>query len=243
MGDVDAGAEQARRRRVGAGQAARQRERRRTSRATCCGSTACARSLPGHPFPPDDEQPWLHELEEALSLRGDARPVARHRRGQGATWSAPARWTAWSAATSATARPRSPCAPPSRPCWTSKQVAVLVPTTVLAQQHFNTFSERLKPFPVRVELLSRFRSEKEQKEVLTRPRRWRGGHRHRHASPAAEGCRLQEPRPARHRRGAALRRGAQGAAQAAAHRGGRADADARRRSRARCTWRWPTCAT
>src|SRR5216683_1355387 len=47
-----------------------------------------------------------------------------------------------------------------------KQVAVLVPTTVLALQHFNTFVERLKPYPVRVELLSRFRSEKEQKQVL-----------------------------------------------------------------------------
>ena len=37
-----------------------------------------------------------------------------------------------------------------------KQVAVLVPTTVLAQQHFNTFSERMAEYPVRVELLSRF---------------------------------------------------------------------------------------
>lgn len=47
-----------------------------------------------------------------------------------------------------------------------RQVAVLVPTTVLALQHFNTFQERLKPYPVRVELLSRFRSEKEQKQIL-----------------------------------------------------------------------------
>jgi transcription-repair coupling factor (superfamily II helicase) len=47
-----------------------------------------------------------------------------------------------------------------------KQVAVLVPTTVLAQQHFHTFSERLKPFPVNVEMLSRFRSRKEQKRIL-----------------------------------------------------------------------------
>ena len=39
-----------------------------------------------------------------------------------------------------------------------KQVAVLVPTTVLAQQHFNTFSERLAAFPVKVEMLSRFRT-------------------------------------------------------------------------------------
>jgi transcription-repair coupling factor (superfamily II helicase) len=47
-----------------------------------------------------------------------------------------------------------------------RQVAVLVPTTVLAQQHFNTFSERFQPFPVRVELLSRFRSPREQKSVV-----------------------------------------------------------------------------
>ncbi|MDM7914281.1 MAG: transcription-repair coupling factor [Candidatus Eisenbacteria bacterium] len=47
-----------------------------------------------------------------------------------------------------------------------KQVAVLVPTTLLAQQHFDTFRERLRDFPVRVELLSRFRSPAEQKEVL-----------------------------------------------------------------------------
>ena len=47
-----------------------------------------------------------------------------------------------------------------------KQVAVLVPTTVLAQQHFGTFGERLQPFPARVEMLSRFRSEREQRAVL-----------------------------------------------------------------------------
>lgn len=47
-----------------------------------------------------------------------------------------------------------------------KQVAVLVPTTVLAQQHFNTFRERLQAFPVKIEMLSRFRSDKEQKQII-----------------------------------------------------------------------------
>ncbi|MEE9199175.1 MAG: DEAD/DEAH box helicase, partial [Dehalococcoidia bacterium] len=47
-----------------------------------------------------------------------------------------------------------------------RQVAVLVPTTVLAQQHLQTFRERLDAFPVRVEVLSRFRTHKEQKEVV-----------------------------------------------------------------------------
>ena len=48
----------------------------------------------------------------------------------------------------------------------SKQVAVLVPTTVLAYQHYNTFSQRLKDFPVRVEYLSRARSPKQVRQIL-----------------------------------------------------------------------------
>ncbi len=47
-----------------------------------------------------------------------------------------------------------------------KQVAVLAPTTVLAQQHWNTFKERLGAFPISIEMLSRFRTRKEIKEVL-----------------------------------------------------------------------------
>ncbi len=47
-----------------------------------------------------------------------------------------------------------------------KQVAVLVPTTVLAEQHYRTFSERLADFPVTVEMLSRFRTTSEQKKVI-----------------------------------------------------------------------------
>jgi transcription-repair coupling factor (superfamily II helicase) len=49
-----------------------------------------------------------------------------------------------------------------------KQAAVLTPTTVLAYQHFDTFRQRFAPFPVKVELLSRFRSTKEQKDVVKR---------------------------------------------------------------------------
>jgi transcription-repair coupling factor (superfamily II helicase) len=49
-----------------------------------------------------------------------------------------------------------------------KQVLMLVPTTVLAQQHFETFRERLLPFPVEVEMLSRFRTPQEQTAILKR---------------------------------------------------------------------------
>ena len=49
-----------------------------------------------------------------------------------------------------------------------KQVAVLVPTTILAMQHFRTFSERLADFPVKVEYINRFKTTKEIKETLQR---------------------------------------------------------------------------
>ena len=48
----------------------------------------------------------------------------------------------------------------------ASQVAVLVPTTVLAEQHFQTFSGRLSPFPIKVAMLSRFQSKAEQKKVI-----------------------------------------------------------------------------
>lgn len=47
-----------------------------------------------------------------------------------------------------------------------KQVAILVPTTVLAQQHFNVFKDRYAPYPIRVGLLCRFKTAKEQKETV-----------------------------------------------------------------------------
>ncbi len=49
-----------------------------------------------------------------------------------------------------------------------RQVAVLVPTTVLAQQHYATFSQRLSPYPVTIEVLSRFRTDKEQQDIIQR---------------------------------------------------------------------------
>ena len=47
-----------------------------------------------------------------------------------------------------------------------RQVALLVPTTILAQQHFDTFTERMAAFPMRVEMLSRFRTRHEQNETI-----------------------------------------------------------------------------
>lgn len=47
-----------------------------------------------------------------------------------------------------------------------KQVAILAPTTILVQQHYDTFRERMNPFPVNIDMLSRFRTKQEQKKVI-----------------------------------------------------------------------------
>jgi len=47
-----------------------------------------------------------------------------------------------------------------------KQVAMLVPTTILVQQHYNTFTQRMKDYPVKIQMLSRFRTAKEQKNTI-----------------------------------------------------------------------------
>lgn len=49
-----------------------------------------------------------------------------------------------------------------------RQVGVLVPTTVLAQQHYATFRQRMEPFPIEIEMLSRFRTDSEQEDILER---------------------------------------------------------------------------
>ncbi|MFQ6041576.1 MAG: transcription-repair coupling factor, partial [Candidatus Poribacteria bacterium] len=124
---------------------------------------AARQTLPGHPF--SQNTPWRQEfeaafpyeetpdqlkaIEETLADMERARPMDRlvcGDVGYGKTE------VAMRAAFKAV--------------MDGKQVAVLVPTTVLAQQHFLTFSERFEPFPVKVEMLSRFRTSKEIKRVL-----------------------------------------------------------------------------
>ena len=124
-----------------------------------------------------------------------------------------------------------------------KQVAVLVPTTVLAEQHFETFRERLADYPFTVEALSRFRTKKEQGQIVERAAKGAGGHPHRYAPLAVKGCALRRSRPGDHRRGAAFRRRGEGTAQAIAGHGRGAHAQRDARSRVRCTWRCSASAT
>ncbi|HKP54160.1 MAG TPA: transcription-repair coupling factor [Chloroflexia bacterium] len=124
---------------------------------------AARETAPGHAYQPDT--PWQHELEESFpyietpdqlraiaDVKGDMeqpRPMDRlvcGDVGYGKTE------VALRAAFKAV--------------MDGRQVAVLVPTTVLAQQHYNTFSERLSAFPVSVSMLSRFRSKQEQTQIV-----------------------------------------------------------------------------
>lgn len=60
-----------------------------------------------------------------------------------------------------------------------KQVALLVPTTILAQQHYETIMERFQDYPINIGLLSRFRTRKESNETIKRPEKRNGRHRNR----------------------------------------------------------------
>ncbi len=106
-----------------------------------------------------------------------------------------------------------------------KQVAVLVPTTLLAEQHFQNFSNRFADWPVKIAELSRFRSAKEQTQALQDMDDGKldiiiGTHK-----LIQKGVKFHNLGPGHHRRGTPLRRAAEGTPESAARRGGCADAD------------------
>jgi transcription-repair coupling factor (superfamily II helicase) len=124
---------------------------------------AVRESQPGHPFPPD--VPWQREFEGAFVFEETPDQL----RAIGETKSDMER-----------AKPmdRLICGDVGfgktevairaafKAVMGGRQVAMLVPTTVLAQQHFNTFRERMADYPIRVELLSRFRTRRQQERVV-----------------------------------------------------------------------------
>ncbi len=120
---------------------------------------------PGHAFPPDSEQPWLQELEDAFPYE-ETPDQARAIEEVKADMERPRPMDRLVCGDVGYGKTEVALRAAFKAVLDQKQVAILVPTTVLALQHFNTFKERLKAYPVRVELLSRFRSEKEQKQIL-----------------------------------------------------------------------------
>ncbi len=93
----------------------------------------------------------------------------------------------------------------------SKQCAMLVPTTILAWQHYQTVTQRFEGFPIKVEILSRFRTPKQQAEILKQLKREKfdmivGTHR-----LVQKDVQFRDLGAGHHRRGAPLRRAAEGA--------------------------------
>ncbi len=119
----------------------------------------------GHAYPPDSEQPWLQELEDAFQYE-ETPDQARAIEEVKADMERPRPMDRLVCGDVGYGKTEVALRAAFKAVLDQRQVAILVPTTVLALQHYNTFKERLKAFPVRVELLSRFRSEKEQKHIL-----------------------------------------------------------------------------
>ncbi|HTK32822.1 MAG TPA: transcription-repair coupling factor [Candidatus Saccharimonadaceae bacterium] len=124
---------------------------------------AARRALRGHAFPPDTV--WQRELEasfpydetpDQLKAIGDVREDMESERPMDRLICGDVGYGKTEVAIRAA----------FKAVQDKRQVAVLVPTTILAQQHLLTFRERLADFPVRVEVLSRFRTAKEQKDTL-----------------------------------------------------------------------------
>ena len=95
-----------------------------------------------------------------------------------------------------TGRPKWRSAPHSRRCRTGNRSAVLAPTTILAQQHLTTFTERLADYPVNIRMLSRS-SRQRSRRLLPRAQEGGRGYRHRHAPPHFRRHRLQRHGSAR----------------------------------------------
>jgi transcription-repair coupling factor (superfamily II helicase) len=119
----------------------------------------------GHPFPPDSEQPWLQELEDGFPYE-ETPDQLRAIEEVKADMERPRPMDRLVCGDVGYGKTEVALRAAFKAVLDERQVAVLVPTTVLALQHYNTFKERLKAYPVRVELLSRFRSEKELKQTL-----------------------------------------------------------------------------
>ena len=175
------------------------------------------KARPGHAF--SGESPWQREFEEAFEYEetpDQAQAIAE----VAADMAAPAPMDRLICGDVGYGKTEVAMRAAMRAVLDGKQVAVLAPTTVLAFQHWKTFRKRFAPFPVTVEMISRFRTPKEIKAVLARVAAGGvdvliGTHR-----ILSKDVRLPRPRPAGGRRGAALRGRGQGEAQAPQDHGG-----------------------
>ncbi len=121
------------------------------------------KAKPGHAFPPDT--PWERELADSFEYEetpDQRRAIDEVKRDM----EAPSPMDRLICGDVGYGKTEVAIRAAMKAVMDSKQVAVLVPTTVLANQHLNTFKERFAPFPIRIEMLSRFLSRKEQEKVI-----------------------------------------------------------------------------
>jgi transcription-repair coupling factor (superfamily II helicase) len=113
-------------------------------------------SRPGIAFPPDADQPWLHEFEQSFPYRetpDQARAIEDAKRDM----EKPAPMDRLVCGDVGFGKTEVALRAAFKAVLAGHQAAILAPTTVLAQQHFNTFRERFAKYPISVEMLSRFR--------------------------------------------------------------------------------------
>lgn len=129
---------------------------------------AARKSLPGHAFSPDT--PWQREFEEEFPYEETPDQLQALREIK-ADMEKPEPMDRLLCGDVGFGKTEVAMRAAFKAVMDKKQVAVLVPTTVLAQQHLLTFRERFKRFPVNIQALSRFQSASEQEEVITGLRR------------------------------------------------------------------------
>lgn len=124
---------------------------------------AARQALPGHAFAPDT--PWQREFEEAFPYQ-ETPDQLRAIQEVKADMERPRPMDRLLCGDVGYGKTEVALRAAFKAVMEGKQVAVLVPTTILAQQHYNTFRERFAGYPVTIEVLSRFRTQKEQRQVL-----------------------------------------------------------------------------
>lgn len=153
--------------RLGSQEWARAKERARNSAKEMAGELvalyAARQILPGHPFSPDTI--WQREMEDAFPYT-ETRDQLEAIDAVKEAMEAPHPMDHLVCGDVGYGKTEIAIRAAFKAAQDGKQVALLCPTTVLAQQHYASFADRLSPYPVRIEVLSRFRTPQEQQETI-----------------------------------------------------------------------------
>ena len=143
---------------------------------------AVRKAQTGNSFSPDS---YLQTELEASFIYEDTPDQEKQPPTLKRIWSRRTRWTGSFAAMWVSAKPKWLSVRRLRPLPAdSKQVAILVPTTILAAQHYKTFTDRLKGFPCNIDYVNRFKSSKQIKDTLEKLANGKvAGYHHRHVAP------------------------------------------------------------